>query len=68
MKKRHSAEQIQERAAAHHQRQRLLVDAPNRIAAYTIETDIIENLKRIYYHAKRISRTVLPPDYRREEH
>ncbi len=47
-------------SAAVHQAQRLVVDEPNRIPAYTIEIDIIEKLKRIYYFAKRMAKTVLP--------
>lgn len=32
---------------------------PERMAAYTIEMDVLENLKRIYYHAKRVAKSVL---------
>jgi phosphate:Na+ symporter len=46
-------------SAALHQAQRLVVDEPNRIAAYTIEMDILEKLKRIYYFSKRMAKTVL---------
>jgi phosphate:Na+ symporter len=45
-------------SAAVHEAQRLVVEEPNRIAAYTIEVDIIEKLKRIYYFAKRMAKTV----------
>lgn len=45
-------------AATLHQVQRLTVDEPNRLAAYTIEIDIIEKLKRIYYFSKRMSKSV----------
>ena len=45
-------------AANLHQAERLTVDEPNRLAAYTIEIDIIEKLKRIYYFSKRMSKTV----------
>lgn len=45
-------------SAASHQAQRLVADEPNRIEAYTIEVDIIEKLKRIYYFAKRIAKSV----------
>ena len=44
--------------AEHHQAQRLVADAPNRIAAYSVESEIIEKLKRIYYFAKRMAKTV----------
>jgi phosphate:Na+ symporter len=42
-----------------HIRDRLHADAPNRLEAYKIETDVVERLKRIYYFSKHISRTVL---------
>lgn len=45
-------------SAAIHQAQRLVVEEPNRIPAYTIEVDIIEKLKRIYYFAKRMAKSV----------
>ncbi|MCG8508558.1 MAG: Na/Pi cotransporter family protein, partial [Rhodospirillales bacterium] len=51
--------------ADRHQQQRLLADAPNRLAAYTFEMDVIENLKRIFYFAKRAARTVLPNETER---
>jgi len=31
---------------------------PQEIAAYTLQSDIMENLKRIYEHTKRIARLV----------
>ncbi len=46
-------------SAAEHQAERLVVDEPNRIAAYTTEIDIIEKQKRIYYFAKRMAKTVV---------
>ncbi|NCA69479.1 MAG: Na/Pi cotransporter family protein [Sphingobacteriia bacterium] len=46
-------------SAAAHQAQRLVAEEPNRIPAYTIEVDIIEKLKRIYYFAKRMAKTVV---------
>ncbi|NEV64095.1 Na/Pi cotransporter family protein [Thiorhodococcus minor] len=45
-------------SAAVHQARRLVAEEPNRIPAYTIEIDIIEKLKRIYYFAKRMAKTV----------
>ncbi|NOQ90652.1 MAG: Na/Pi cotransporter family protein, partial [Gammaproteobacteria bacterium] len=45
--------------AAVHQADRLVVDEPNRLSCYTIEVDIIEKLKRIYYFSKRMSKTVV---------
>ncbi|KAA6183679.1 Na/Pi cotransporter family protein [Thiohalocapsa marina] len=49
-------------SAAAHQAQRLVAEEPNRIPAYTIEIDIIEKLKRIYYFAKRMAKTVESDD------
>ncbi len=43
-----------------HQLERLTVDEPHRFAAYRIEADIIEDLKRIYYYAKRAARVGVP--------
>ena len=45
-------------SAAAHPAQRLVAEEPNRIPTYTIEIDIIEKLKRIYYFAKRMAKTV----------
>ncbi|MCL1602177.1 MAG: Na/Pi cotransporter family protein, partial [Actinomycetia bacterium] len=39
--------------AIEHQLERLTADEPDRVEAYRIESDIIEDLKRIYYYAKR---------------
>jgi phosphate:Na+ symporter len=47
-------------SAAVHEAQRLVAEEPNRIPAYTIEMDIIEKQKRIYYFAKRMAKTVMP--------
>jgi len=49
--------QIAESAAAHEAR-RLVAEEPNRIPAYTLEIDILEKLKRIFYFAKRMAKTV----------
>ena len=49
-------------AAATHQAMRLVVDEPHRLAAYTLEIDIIERLKRIYYFAKRMAKAVMPEE------
>ncbi len=46
--------------AAIHQAERLVAKEPNRLPAYTIEMDILENLKRIFYFAKRMARVVVP--------
>jgi len=49
-------------ALAEHQRQRLIADAPARVQTYRLETDVAENLKRIYYFADRIARSVSSDD------
>ncbi len=49
-----------ERAASLHQTERLMADAPDRIATYRLEVDVIATLKRIYYFAKRIARLSVP--------
>jgi phosphate:Na+ symporter len=54
-------------SAAVHQASRLVAEEPNRIAAYTTEVDIIEKQKRIYYFAKRMAKTVIPPEEIEEE-
>jgi phosphate:Na+ symporter len=41
-----------------HQAQRLVSEDSGKFEAYSVEVDIIEKLKRIYYHAKRIAKTV----------
>ena len=46
-------------AARRHQARRLVADEPDRIAAYTLETDVLQNLQRIYYYTRRMARTVL---------
>jgi phosphate:Na+ symporter len=38
--------------------ERLLADEPKRVAAFRIETDVIGQLKRLYYLAKRIAKTI----------
>ena len=45
-------------SAAIHEAARLVAEEPNRIPAYTLEIDIIEKQKRIYYFAKRMAKTV----------
>ena len=49
-------------SAAMHETRRLVAEEPNRLAAYTVEMDVIEKLKRIYYHAKRMAKDVLPEE------
>lgn len=48
-------------SAALHEAERLVADEPRRLAAYTVETGILENLKRIYYFTKRMARAAAPP-------
>jgi phosphate:Na+ symporter len=43
-----------------HQMERLTVDEPLRIDSYRVESDIIEDLKRVYYYAKRAARVGVP--------
>jgi len=49
-------------SAAMHETRRLVAEEPNRLAAYTVEMDVIEKLKRIYYHAKRMAKDVQPDE------
>ena len=49
-------------SAAMHQARRLVAEEPNRLAAYTLEIDIIEKLKRIYYFSKRMAKAVMPEE------
>jgi len=53
-------------SAALHQARRLVAEEPNRLSAYTVEMDILQNLKRIYYFAKRMARLVVPSENLRE--
>jgi phosphate:Na+ symporter len=53
-----------ERSASIHQAERLMADAPDRVATYRLEIDVIANLKRIYYFAKRIAREAVPHEER----
>jgi phosphate:Na+ symporter len=48
--------------AIEHQLERLRADEPGRVEAYRIESDIIEDLKRIYYYAKRAARVGVPEE------
>ena len=41
-----------------HLSNRLTAEAPNRLAAFRIESEIVEYLKRVYYFAKRIAKTI----------
>jgi phosphate:Na+ symporter len=54
-------------SAAMHETRRLVAEEPNRLAAYTVEMDVIEKLKRIYYHAKRMAKDVQPDEEKETE-
>ncbi len=47
-------------SAASHEARRLVAEEPNRLEAYTIEMDVLENLKRVFYFTKRMARVVVP--------
>jgi phosphate:Na+ symporter len=49
-----------EHDAAMHQGQRLLADAPDRVATYRFEIDVIANLKRVHYFSTRTARASAP--------
>ncbi len=53
-----------ERRASAHQAERLTADAPKRVEAYRFEMDVITNLKRVYYFAKRTARVAVPAERR----
>ena len=57
-----NAVQAEVATAEQHQAQRLLADAPNRIATYSVEMEMIEKLKRIYYFAKRMAKSAVTDD------
>lgn len=48
--------------ADNHLAQRLITEEPNRLDAFRIESEIVENLKRVYYFAKRIAKIVADAD------
>ena len=41
-----------------HQAQRLVAEEPGRVEAYSFEIDLVDKLRRIYYHAKRVAKAV----------
>ncbi len=49
-------------SAGIHLSERLVADEPDRVAIYTAEVQLIENMKRIYYFAKRMAKTILPDE------
>ena len=48
--------------AALHQAKRLVSEDSGKFEAYSVEVDIIEKLKRIYYYANRMAKTVVEPE------
>jgi len=46
-------------SSAMHLAERLVAQEPNRVLIYTVEVQLLENMKRIYYFAKRMAKTVL---------
>jgi phosphate:Na+ symporter len=52
---------MSENATLHHV-ERLVASEPNRLTAYAIETDILSNLKRIYYFSRRMARAAAPAE------
>lgn len=48
-------------SATLHQAERLVADEPKRVQTYTIEVELIEKLKRVYYFARQVARTVEKP-------
>ncbi len=48
--------------AENHLAHRLIVDEPNRLNTFRIESEIIEYLKRVYYFAKRIAKITVDAD------
>jgi phosphate:Na+ symporter len=61
--------EIQELAdhASAHLARRLTTDEPNRVAVFRVESDIISQIKRLYYYAKRIAKTIARIDGEPEE-
>ena len=45
-----------------HLAHRLIADEPNRMQVFRIESDIIENFRRVYYFAKRIAKAIVEED------
>lgn len=54
-------------AVERHLASRLIVRAPHRLATYRLESELIENLKHIYYFAKRIAKASLVKDVQSAE-
>lgn len=50
-----------------HLARRLIAEEPNRLESFRVESDLIENLKRMYYFAKRIAKLVRSDDVINED-
>jgi len=50
-----------------HQAERLVSEDSGKFEAYSVEMDIIEKLKRIYYHSKRIAKSVVEVEIEEEK-
>ena len=46
-------------SASEHLARRLIADAPNRLETFRLESELIENLKRVFYLAKRIAEVLV---------
>ena len=53
-----------ERKAKIHEAERLVADEPNRVATYSLETDVIAHLKRIFWFTRRTARVAVPVEER----
>ncbi len=53
--------------AEEHQAKRLVAPEPLRLEAYTIEIDMVDRLRRIFYHAKRVAKALRPEGRRRTQ-
>lgn len=42
-----------------HQTQRLIAEEPGRLPAYQVETDVVDKLKRIHYHIRKIAKKII---------
>ena len=49
-----------------HEAKRLVAEEPNRIETYAFETDLIANLKRVFYFTRRTARVAIPAAERAE--
>lgn len=49
-------------SAALHEARRLVAEEPNRLPAYTLEIDTLENLKRVFYFCRRMARAGIPDE------